>query len=265
MEKLQKAAEADHTDADCFVCVFLSHGEGSHVFARDDKVDIKEIIALFRGDQCKSLVGKPKIFIFQACRGDITDNAVTGMALDEMSSEVEEDAASIYTLPAGADFLMCYCVTEGLLANYFSRDDEGQCGGITASSGAVVVPGPHKETMSRQVIECRLGGLVAVCPVECGRRRLTKLAITDQAISANLSASTSSESHTVMSTRCWFRRSYSSFSASFLFSSCVALSFFFRSLSRYSLYCDLAEAAEARSSLAKGWWNPTTGNYLVTD
>ncbi|KAL7877144.1 hypothetical protein SRHO_G00037870 [Serrasalmus rhombeus] len=73
-----------------------------------DKEDLTE-----RGDQCKSLVGKPKIFIFQACRGDITDNAVAGMALNEMYSEVEEDAASIYTLPAGADFLMCYCVAEG--------------------------------------------------------------------------------------------------------------------------------------------------------
>uniref|UniRef100_A0A3B4E2A1 Caspase-6 n=1 Tax=Pygocentrus nattereri TaxID=42514 RepID=A0A3B4E2A1_PYGNA len=116
MEKLREAAEADHTDADCFVCVFLSHGEESHVFAHDDMVDIKEITALFRGDQCKSLVGKPKIFIFQACRGDITDNAVAGMALDEMSNAVEEDAASVYTLPAGADFLMCYCVAEGFAA-----------------------------------------------------------------------------------------------------------------------------------------------------
>ncbi|XP_036430920.1 caspase-6-like [Colossoma macropomum] len=116
MDKLRKAAKADHRDADSFVCIFLSHGEDGHVFAHDDKVDIKEITALFRGDQCESLVGKPKIFIFQACRGDITDNAVTGMALDEMPSEVEEDAAGVYTLPAGADFLMCYCVAEGFAA-----------------------------------------------------------------------------------------------------------------------------------------------------
>ncbi|KAL7876788.1 hypothetical protein SRHO_G00037350 [Serrasalmus rhombeus] len=113
MDKLRKAANADHRDADCFVCVFLSHGKDGHVFACDDKVDIKEITALFRGDQCESLVGKPKIFIFQACRGDTTDMSVTGMAQVENSSDVEEDAASIYTLPAGADFLMCYCVAEG--------------------------------------------------------------------------------------------------------------------------------------------------------
>ena len=62
---LDTAAEADHSDFDCFVCIFLSHGEEGFVFAEDRKVDIKEVTALFRGDKCKSLVGKPKIFIFQ--------------------------------------------------------------------------------------------------------------------------------------------------------------------------------------------------------
>ena len=71
---LLTAAEADHTDADCFVCVFLSHGEDGHVFSRNGKVDIKEITALFRGDQCKSLVGKPKIFIFQVTLTSCNDN-----------------------------------------------------------------------------------------------------------------------------------------------------------------------------------------------
>lgn len=59
------AAEANHADADCFVCVFLSHGENDHVYAYDDKIAIQDITALFKGDKCKSLVGKPKIFILQ--------------------------------------------------------------------------------------------------------------------------------------------------------------------------------------------------------
>ncbi|KAL7877067.1 hypothetical protein SRHO_G00037180 [Serrasalmus rhombeus] len=112
---LRKAAEANHTDADCFVCVFLSHGDDGHVFARDNTVDIKEITALFKGNRCRSLVGKPKIFIFQACRGKVHENAVTPLARgdSEMSSEVVEEAAILCTPPAGEDFLMCYCVSEG--------------------------------------------------------------------------------------------------------------------------------------------------------
>ncbi|KAL7876784.1 hypothetical protein SRHO_G00034270 [Serrasalmus rhombeus] len=72
-----------------------SHGDDGHVFARDNTVDIKEITALFKGNRCRSLVGKPKIFIFQACRGKVHENAVTPLARgdSEMSSEVVEEAA----------------------------------------------------------------------------------------------------------------------------------------------------------------------------
>ncbi|XP_027001789.2 caspase-6-like isoform X1 [Tachysurus fulvidraco] len=111
LQELHKAAEMDHTDADCFVCIFLTHGEEGQISAQDDMIKIKDITDLFRGDQCKSLVGKPKIFIFQACAGKKYETPVTGMAGefsdDEDDNEVEE-AANIYTIPAGADFLMCY-------------------------------------------------------------------------------------------------------------------------------------------------------------
>uniref|UniRef100_A0A673ZVS1 Caspase-6 n=2 Tax=Salmo trutta TaxID=8032 RepID=A0A673ZVS1_SALTR len=111
MDKISQAAEANHADADCFVCVFLSHGENDHVYAFDDKIAIQDITALFKGDKCKSLVGKPKIFILQACRGDKHDDPVTPMdAVDSevKTNEVVVDAGVVYTLPAGADFIMCY-------------------------------------------------------------------------------------------------------------------------------------------------------------
>ncbi|MCJ8730273.1 hypothetical protein PDJAM_G00182360 [Pangasius djambal] len=112
--ELRKAAAADHTDADCFVCIFMTHGEERTINAYDDKIKIKEITDLFRGDQCKSLVGKPKIFIFQACAGNKYEDAVTGMMAGDSDDEEEvEEAANIYTIPAGADFLMCYSVAEG--------------------------------------------------------------------------------------------------------------------------------------------------------
>lgn len=117
--KIHEVSTSNHVDADCFVCVFLSHGEGNHVYAYDAKIEIPTLIALFKGDKCQSLVGKPKIFIIQACRGDQHDVPVRPMdevdsKLDMPSANVTEvDAASVYTLPAGADFLMCYSVAEG--------------------------------------------------------------------------------------------------------------------------------------------------------
>ncbi|XP_055047261.2 caspase-6-like [Misgurnus anguillicaudatus] len=115
LEELNKAAAANHADADCLVCIFLSHGENGHIYANDDKIDVEEITALFKGNKCPSLAGKPKIFILQACRGDKHDDPVVPMDVtdSEMVNEVEVDAGVLYTLPAGADFIMCYSVAEG--------------------------------------------------------------------------------------------------------------------------------------------------------
>ncbi|XP_062850818.1 caspase-6-like [Trichomycterus rosablanca] len=116
---ITKAANEDHKDADCFVCVFLSHGENGHVYAYDKQIEIQDVTALFRGDKCPSLVGKPKIFILQACRGDKHDDPVTPMdAVDsEMTNQVVVDAGVVHTLPAGADFIMCYSVAEGFYSH----------------------------------------------------------------------------------------------------------------------------------------------------
>uniref|UniRef100_A0A8C5M3S5 Caspase-6 n=1 Tax=Leptobrachium leishanense TaxID=445787 RepID=A0A8C5M3S5_9ANUR len=118
-EKIHDASAADHSDYDCFMCVFLSHGEDNHIYAFDAKIEIQKLTCLFKGDKCKTLVGKPKIFIIQACRGHQHDEPV--LATDSTDSlketpetnETEVDAASVYTLPAGADFIMCYSVAEG--------------------------------------------------------------------------------------------------------------------------------------------------------
>ncbi|XP_055364141.1 caspase-4-like [Betta splendens] len=114
--KLDKAATADHSNADCFLVVFMSHGEKNYVNAFDKTITIQEIVDKFRGTNCKSLVGKPKIFIWQACRGDKHDDPVTPCATEP--TEVVE-AGAVYTLPAAADFIMCYSVAEG----YYSYRD----------------------------------------------------------------------------------------------------------------------------------------------
>ncbi|KAG8592925.1 hypothetical protein GDO81_000673 [Engystomops pustulosus] len=117
LETIHAAATGDHSDADCFLCVFMSHGEDNHVYAYDAKIEIQQLTSLFKGDRCQSLVGKPKIFIIQACRGTKHDEPViptdsTDSTVPETNT-IEVDAASVYTLPAGADFIMCYSVAEG--------------------------------------------------------------------------------------------------------------------------------------------------------
>uniref|UniRef100_A0A672YQQ8 Caspase-6 n=1 Tax=Sphaeramia orbicularis TaxID=375764 RepID=A0A672YQQ8_9TELE len=116
-KSISEAAEADHSDADCFLLVFLSHGDKDHVDTYDGQISIEDITSPFKGDKCRTLVGKPKIFIFQACRGDKNDDPAT--ACDAVDSVVEEPTGdgARYTLPAGADFIMCYSVAEGYFSN----------------------------------------------------------------------------------------------------------------------------------------------------
>ncbi|XP_021381153.1 caspase-6 isoform X2 [Lonchura striata] len=122
-QRIYEASMEDHSNADCFVCVFLSHGEDGHIFAYDDKIEIQTITDMFRGDKCQSLVGKPKIFIIQACRGDKHDDPViahdSADGSESPDNETEVDTAGVYTLPAGADFIMCYSVAQG----YYSHRD----------------------------------------------------------------------------------------------------------------------------------------------
>ncbi|XP_074084826.1 caspase-6-like isoform X2 [Macrotis lagotis] len=119
LKAIHRVSTSSHTDADCFLCVFLSHGEGNHIYAYDAKIDIQKLTSLFKGDNCQSLVGKPKIFVIQACRGDQHDVPVIPLDVVDCQpdsadiNKTEVDAASVHTLPAGADFLMCYSVAEG--------------------------------------------------------------------------------------------------------------------------------------------------------
>ncbi|NXT04639.1 CASP6 protein, partial [Prunella fulvescens] len=64
-QRIYEASTEDHSNADCFVCVFLTHGEDGHIYAYDKEIEIQTITDMFRGDKCQSLVGKPKIFIIQ--------------------------------------------------------------------------------------------------------------------------------------------------------------------------------------------------------
>ena len=77
------AKEVDFSDCDCFVAVFLSHGflanNEQYIKSKDgsygtewpsekDGASLDELTANFKA--CESLHEKPKIFLFNVCRGD---------------------------------------------------------------------------------------------------------------------------------------------------------------------------------------------------
>jgi caspase 7 len=65
----EMSSSVDHSNSDCFLCVVMSHGNEDKIVTSDNKVmSFEEIMAPIKS--CASLSDKPKLFFFQACRGD---------------------------------------------------------------------------------------------------------------------------------------------------------------------------------------------------
>ncbi|XP_067885488.1 caspase-3b [Heterodontus francisci] len=115
LAKLQEAAKTDLSQMASFVCIFLSHGDEGMLYGIDGAKEIKEFTSIFRGDRCKALVGKPKLFFIQACRGNEFDAGV------ETDSVAEEKSTPLKKIPIEADFLYAYSTAPG----YYSWRNTG--------------------------------------------------------------------------------------------------------------------------------------------
>lgn len=85
-------ARTDHSQYDSFVCIIMSHGdEYENIIFNDGQLVSKaEIYRNFSPLYCKSLSGKPKIFIFQSCRGTSIEPSVLSENENFSSSLVSE-------------------------------------------------------------------------------------------------------------------------------------------------------------------------------
>uniref|UniRef100_A0A2I3HN11 Uncharacterized protein n=1 Tax=Nomascus leucogenys TaxID=61853 RepID=A0A2I3HN11_NOMLE len=115
---LKKASEEDHTNAACFACILLSHGEENVIYGKDGVTPIKDLTAHFRGDRCKTLLEKPKLFFIQACRGTELDDGIQA----DSGPINETDANPRYKIPVEADFLFAYSTVPG----YYSWRSPGR-------------------------------------------------------------------------------------------------------------------------------------------
>jgi caspase 7 len=117
-KKLKEASQMNHKDSDCFVCVILSHGEKGVIWGTDERsVATEDLYEPFKGDNCPTLAGKPKIFFIQACRGNEVDNGVLVADDEKDKQEEDEQEADIDVFcTSGSDFLMAYSVVLGFFS-----------------------------------------------------------------------------------------------------------------------------------------------------
>uniref|UniRef100_A0A3P9C7E4 Caspase-8 n=1 Tax=Maylandia zebra TaxID=106582 RepID=A0A3P9C7E4_9CICH len=95
----------EHGDA--FICSILSHGKKGVVLGTDrNPLPIKEITRKFRGCDQSVLIGKPKVFLIQACQGS---NIQRGVQMNDI--EIDDDTSPL-TIPEEADVLVAMATVE---------------------------------------------------------------------------------------------------------------------------------------------------------
>ncbi|CAL1685147.1 unnamed protein product [Lasius platythorax] len=86
----------------------LTHGlQNDMICAKDAAYKSDKIWKPFTAAKCTTLAGKPKLFFFQACRGDQVDSGVVLSPRTFLPSEATDSVTS-YTIPTHADFLIAH-------------------------------------------------------------------------------------------------------------------------------------------------------------
>ena len=109
----------------------MSHGDkddygGGIIHTFDGKMRVDSLWRYFAGDRCPSLLGKPKLFFIQACRGSLTDFGAEIEDDDKRFNQNEEEcsrrnrcAPVPQKIPIMADILVMFSSADG----YFSIRD----------------------------------------------------------------------------------------------------------------------------------------------
>ncbi|XP_005185424.2 caspase-3 [Musca domestica] len=115
-ETLKATSKEDHSQNDCLVVVVMSHGLEGKVYARDMAYPVERLWNPFLGQNCKSLIDKPKLFFIQACRGENLEKPVTYTRFAPMSRALDATPAKpqpvTYAIPNTADILVMYSTFE---------------------------------------------------------------------------------------------------------------------------------------------------------
>ncbi|XP_052068814.1 caspase-3-like [Mytilus californianus] len=107
-KEIKTFADRNHDSDDCFVCVILSHGREGYVNTTDGELSLTAIMDPIK--KCKSLLGKPKLFFIQACRGNKIDFG--NLAQDGSQRE----GVTVQKLSSESDVLIAYSTTSDYVA-----------------------------------------------------------------------------------------------------------------------------------------------------
>lgn len=101
---------------DSFVLCLQTHGDWHEhqticEFSDAHTIAVDTIIDTFSNVNCNDLVGKPKVFLFPFCRGNISDQE------RKILTKIETDGAVNASFPSYSDLLICYGTVPGFTAH----------------------------------------------------------------------------------------------------------------------------------------------------
>lgn len=100
---------------DCFVCCIMSHGNEAGVEGCDEQIcPLNDITSPFDGVNCPALIGKPKVFFIQACRGRKMQSKV--VAIDGAGASRNQKSGKVYSIAKDSDFLIALSTVEGYVS-----------------------------------------------------------------------------------------------------------------------------------------------------
>lgn len=151
---------------DALVVILLSHGTESGIYGTDGlEVDLNYILTCFDNKNCKSLKGKPKVFIVQACRGRRADYGVgvSQTYFSQPESQTLTQSQQLYQMnsqppkisrwseldkhymPTRTDMILCFSCHTGFVST--RNEDEGSW------LGASLAQHLQNESCNRHLIE----------------------------------------------------------------------------------------------------------------
>jgi len=113
---LKEMSARDHSDCDCFLLVFMSHGLEGKLAARDQIFDVSLLWHSFTPEVSPSLKGKPKIFVLQSCQGHGRQKGVWIETSRDEDDEKEIELVPSYQIPERADFLLALSTIPGFVS-----------------------------------------------------------------------------------------------------------------------------------------------------
>jgi len=115
------AEDPRHENADCCIVCIMSHGNRYGFFGKDGFVlHYDHVHLMFNHQGCPLLKGKPKLFFFQGCRGDLNHIGVPTSGRVRTDSGGFQPAALPDLSPAFGDIFILYSTVEGYVS---MRDD----------------------------------------------------------------------------------------------------------------------------------------------